>query len=170
MAAARALEEAEAAARAERERAEAAAREEAERLQREREAAEAERSARRAALLRAQQADKERAAAAAQRLKEQQDRMRAAAAALQAHLAEQGSGAHATVGRVRPAWNKYPQPRVERSGKRLSLFHRALADTRPASVAHPREHEVSYSPRCRGQAELAPSLRRARCALMLDAY
>ena len=79
-----------------------------------------------------------KAEAEAARLKEQMEKLRA----LQAQLRNQQlqADAHRNAP-LRPPWNRHVAPRVERSmgsGGKLSLFHRAKPDERPASVAFPR--------------------------------
>ena len=133
---------AEEAARLEREREAAAFAAEEARLRREREEAEAAKEAesRRIAERKRLLAEQERlkAEAEAARLKEQMEKLRA----LQAQLRNQQlqADAHRNAP-LRPPWNRHVAPRVERSmgsGGKLSLFHRAKPDERPASVAFPR--------------------------------
>ncbi len=83
--------------------------------------------------------------AEAERLRRQQERLREAALALQRQLLQQSQAAgHPQPAHLRrPPWNRHVAPRVERSGK-LTLFHRAKPDRRPASVAYPRPGEQVY--------------------------
>jgi len=133
---------AEEAARLEREREAAAFAAEEARLRREREEAEAAKEAERRRIAERKRllAEQERlkAEAEAARLKEQMEKLRALQAQLRNQQLQADAHRHAPQ---RPPWNRYVAPRVERSmgsGGKLSLFHRAKPDARPASVAFPK--------------------------------
>ena len=71
-------------------------------------------------------------------MRRQQDRLREAQLAMLASMQQSQSGHRTAPQRARPLWNRHVAPRVERSAAKLSLYHRATPDARPASVAFPR--------------------------------